>query len=421
LHAIVLGRRIIVSCEADTSPDLATAIHTVALAVPSMAASITDCFSRIYFMGKSLRACICFHSITHLPFTPIHFLDYFEMLYTLDLQTIPGNYVLQNYWRLLFEVVFHCIPSLTACDDAKKSFLRRFFCISRDVCQNRAFTLERRAIPLWAFASLWGSWSHNDTVKQLCVSFLVYEVQLCMDTLASEERFADTPITSILNKCSLILDPVQFIQSVFNIFHRLYDANPQPVSIATACLYYGDLFEIVPNMPISDTEAIFDQLRSFLGQLTIAFVPLIAHGVLYLIQRLPAEVWSANVDQFFAFLIDCAQYPDWEMKELTLSVFTNSVQHLKTKHLIQLCEGRSEMVDLGLYWAAMFMLFQRDEILPIGLIEDVITNVHVYLRTENFLFLAYALAIIARYLDHRPDQLAQHLDALVDFMITRIM
>jgi hypothetical protein len=181
---------------------------------------------------------------------------------------------------------------------------------------------------------LWGSWSHNETVKQLCASLLIYEVQLCLDTFASEETFVGTPITNLLSKCSLILDPLQFLQSVFNIFHRIHDANPQPAYIATACLYYGDLFEIFPNMPIVATNAIFDQFRSFLDQRTIALVPLIAHGVLYLIQRLPAGMWSENVDKFFAYLIDCVQHSDLRVKEFALSVLTNSVQHLKTEHLI---------------------------------------------------------------------------------------
>jgi hypothetical protein len=69
----------------------------------------------------------------------------------------------------------------------------------------------------------------------------------------------------------------------------------------------------------------------------------------------------------------------------------------------------------------MSVLFQRDEILPLDLVEDVVASVHLRLQTDSFAFLTHALAIIARYLNHCPDQLTQQLDTIGDFMRTRIM
>jgi hypothetical protein len=69
----------------------------------------------------------------------------------------------------------------------------------------------------------------------------------------------------------------------------------------------------------------------------------------------------------------------------------------------------------------MSVLFQRDEILLLDLVEGVVANVHHCLQIDHFAFVTHALAIITCYLNHCSNQLTHQLDTIGDIMRTRIM
>jgi hypothetical protein len=104
-HAIILGSKIISSCQIHIPTNLISAIHTITMMIIDTFSLITDDFSRLYMIRKTFRIHLSLIQLSYLSFDLTLGHQYFKLLSTIQFENIHNNHLLFKSWRLTFDLI----------------------------------------------------------------------------------------------------------------------------------------------------------------------------------------------------------------------------------------------------------------------------------------------------------------------------
>jgi hypothetical protein len=411
-HAIILACRLLSTCQTQIPIDFATTIHPIAMMTIDASSLIADDFGRLYIIGKTLRIHLFLIQSSHLAFDLPLGHQYLQLFSTIQFQNVHNTHVLFKCWRLLFEMVVSCIPSIEECHADYTQFVDNLLAFIISISENQALVLERRWDPLLGFAAIWRSYSHSSTTQLFCITLLKQEILLSLDTTARDQSFNQTPITNLIGKCSHVLESTDLVALVFNLLMQLRK-QISLADISTVCLYYGDLLRVSQEIPVEGMSIIINDLHVFSDELRRAFSPLNAQGIIYLIESLPANICSEHSDYLVNLLLQLTQSPDSEVQERAILVLCHSIERFQPQQIIELWELRTQFAESGWILQPILIGLQQSEALPPDFVEQVMADVYIYLQSGDHRFLSSALKIIVWYFSCHLDCIAEHLESIV--------
>jgi hypothetical protein len=157
LQATVPERHVIASSpnEIALNIELGAAINKLAWGLLSEVHTINDDFSCLYVIRKAPRSQICFFTPSQFLFEFARVLPYFPVIQTIQLHNIHNAHILRNYWKLLFQIIFHGMffikPSWMTFSEGFREF-------ALSICFNDKLRVQRRLDPILGLSRLWESW-----------------------------------------------------------------------------------------------------------------------------------------------------------------------------------------------------------------------------------------------------------------------
>jgi hypothetical protein len=145
-------------------------------------AFIADDLSRLYMIEKTFHIHLSLIKSSHFPFDLTLGHQYLRLLSTIQFQNIHNAHILFKCWRLMFEMLFSCIPSIKECNADYEQFVYNSLSFIISISENQALILECRWDPLIGFTSIWLSYSHSTIAQLFCIILLKQEIQLSLDT-----------------------------------------------------------------------------------------------------------------------------------------------------------------------------------------------------------------------------------------------
>jgi hypothetical protein len=133
-------------------------------------ALMTDDFSRLHMIRNPFRIHLSLIQLSYLSFDLALGHQCFKLLSTIQFENMYNHHLLFKSWRLTFDLIFECIPSIAECNPDCIQFIHDSFSVIVSICENQILTLERRWDPLLAFASIWPSHSHSATIQVFCIA-----------------------------------------------------------------------------------------------------------------------------------------------------------------------------------------------------------------------------------------------------------
>jgi hypothetical protein len=404
LHSIVLGRRIIVSNQQQIPPEIVSAIGQMIAVFLPQAITLGDDFSRAYFTSKVFRTHISLFIRSQSRFTIDHFIPYFEIFQTIQLGNIHCNRVLPNYWKLMLEVIFHCVSSIDTADENAIQFVQQFRRSAVSFCQNQALDFGHRFDPLFAFARLRPKWSGNPAAKWLSKYFLICEMKYCAETIRQEQIFVGTPITTLLQKICQEFEFNRFVPEIIEML-KFITTNRSPENISVACIYYVELFTFQHEFPIS---IIVDELHQFVEDLRRNFHPIVAIAIINLLKEFPTSLWTES-GELLGFFLSLTNIPDCEVQQSAVDAIGHLADRFTTEQLIEVWNVHINLPLESSDWILKVIaaLLQKSEI-PNGFVNELIALVYANLEQNSGSSFGLALTVISIYLNHYHFQVIEH-------------
>jgi hypothetical protein len=140
-------------------------------------------------------------------------------------------------------------------------------------------------------------------------------------------------------------------------------------------------------------ELILAELRQVFDSLQVNFHPLIAIGVLYLIESIPVSA-EMPVAELFSITLELAGCRDANVEDQAISTLWTLSGRLRTEDLLHVWEHRAALVNPGFLLGPMLALLQRSDAVPDVLYEQIIEVVFNLLEIDDLLFIDPALMVM---------------------------